>query len=505
MRVGRAGALSGCLWATLATGCFFDLHFYTDGGGGGGSGGAGGTGTGTATVSSTATATVSSTATATASSTGAGGGCSPGSVAPCYGGPDGTEGQGICKAGSKTCAPDGMTYGPCTGDVTPKPEDCATPIDEDCDGLAPPCKGTPLWSVRAGDANAQSGDSIAVDAAGNVLVTGFFSGSIDFGGGALQSMGSPDVFIAKLDAGGSAVWNKRAGGIGVHYSQSIAVDGAGNVLVSGYFTSTIDLGGSALQSAGASDVFIAKLDAGGSLVWSKRAGDSNLQSSAHIAVDSAGNVLVVGGFRGSMDWGGCPVTSAGNTDLYVAKLDPSGACLWSKRAGDTDTQGGAGVAVDAGGNVLVTGSFGGSMDLGGCPVTSAGNTDLYVAKLDPSGACLWSKRAGDAGAQYGLGVAVDGMGHVMVTGGFSGFADFGGGSLASAGGEDVFVVKLDAAGNHLWSRRAGSASDDEGHAVAVDASGNTLVTGYFSGSADFGPNALVSAGSDDMFIAKFAP
>ena len=501
--------------------------------------------------------------------TGSIGGCAPQTTAPCYDGPAKTEGVGLCKAGIKACTADGMTYGPCVGGVIPKPEDCATPVDEDCDGLAPACKGTPLWSKRTGDAADQYSIGVAADSAGNVLVTGYFAGKMDLGGCPLplSSAGGTDLFVAKLDPAGACLWSKNSGDANSQFGNSVTVDASGNVLVTGYFYGQMDLGGCPLSSAGGTDLFVAKLDPSGACLWSKSAGDTLNQHGDGVAVDDAGNVVITGGFAGVLDFGGCPLTSAGGNDLFVAKLDPSGACLRSKRAGNAFTQPPGGAAVDSAGNVLVTGGFFGALDFGGCPVSSSGGVDLFVAKLNPSGACLWSKSAGDAVNQYGNGVAVDGAGNVLVTGGFSGALDlggcplsssggvdlfvskldpsgtclwsksagdgkniqytggiavdntgnilvvgsykgpldFGGGSLVSAGAADIFLVKLDAAGGHVWSRRAGSPSDDTGKGVTVDGSGNVLMTGYFTGTADFSPAPLVSEGGIDIFLAKFGP
>src|SRR5512134_278321 len=118
---------------------------------------------------------------------------------------------------------------------------------------------------------------------------------------------------------------------------------------------------------------------------------------------------------------------------------------------------------------------------------------------------LWSQRFGSTGNDYGLSVAVDGMGNVVVAGRFSGTVDFGGGNLVSAlGSPDIFVAKYNAAGVHQWSRRFGDTLDDYGQSVAVDASANVFVTGYFRLTVNFGGSDLVSAGSDaDIFVAKF--
>jgi hypothetical protein len=145
------------------------------------------------------------------------------------------------------------------------------------------------------------------------------------------------------------------------------------------------------------------------------------------------------------------------------------------------------------------------MDLGGCPLSIAGGPGLFVAKLDPSGACLWNKGAVGGGNQHGQGVAIDGAGNVLVTGYFNGSLSFGEGSIASAGLTDFFLVKLDPAGGHLWNQRGGGHFGDIGYGVAVDSANNVLVAGYFSGTADFGTGPLVSEGGSDVFVAKYGP
>ena len=431
---------------------------------------------------------------------GAGGACAPASSAPCYDGPAGTDGHGLCQVGSKTCNADGTSYEPCLGAVLPTPEDCATATDEDCDGLAPACKGALVWSKRFGDADGpQVSTGVAVDGAGNVILVGYFSGSVDLGGGPLVTPGPTDVFVAKFDANGSHLWSKRFGDVSPQAPSGVAVDDAGNVVLVGSFSGSVDFGGGPLKSAGTVDVFIAKLDAGGAHLWSKSFGDVGPQFANSVAVDGAGNAVVVGHFSGSVDFGGGPLVGTGSDDAFIAKLDAGGAHLWSKRFGDGDVQKATGVAVDGAGNVVLVGSFSGSVDFGGA---FAGTSDVLVAKLDADGAHLWSKSFGDENPQRPNAVAVDGAGNIVLVGDFRGSVDFGGGPLASAGEADSFIAKLDAGGAHLWSKSFGDKGDQIPNSVAVDGAGNVVLVGYFSGSVDFGGGPLASAGDDDAFIAK---
>jgi hypothetical protein len=151
------------------------------------------------------------------------------------------------------------------------------------------------------------------------------------------------------------------------------------------------------------------------------------------------------------------------------------------------------------------GYFNGSVDFGGGPLTSVlGSFDIFLAKFDSAGNHLWSKRFGGASNEYPTAVAVDGSGNAFLTGDIFGSVDFGGGLLTSAGGQDIFLAKFDPAGNHLWSKRFGDTVGQLGKGIAVDGSGNAFLTGAFFGSVDFGGGPLTSAGLADIFLAKFA-
>ena len=447
----------------------------------------------------------SSTGTGGTGGTGGAGVCAPGSVVACYDGPAGTEGVGSCKAGSKTCAPDGASFGPCEGAITPMPESCGTPAkDDDCDGKLPACGGDLIWALRAGDAQDQRALSVAVDGAGNALVTGFFKGVLDFPGGTLTSTGGADVFLVKLDAAGKYVWGKAFGDQGDQYGASVAVDGAGNVLVTGRFGGSIDFGGGALVSSGGADVFLAKFGLDGALMWSKRFGGSGDQWGTSVKTDSAGNVVLAGFLSGvgSIDFGGGAVASPNGSNSFAAKFDPLGSHLWSKGFGEQSGALAYDLAVDGAGNAIVTGQFTGTLDLASGPLTSAGASDIFVAKFDPIGACTWGKAFGDDAAQLGLGVATNNAGDVFVTGEFQGSIDVGADKLASFDGYDIFLLKLDAMGATKWGKRFGLSGDQIGASVAVDSAGDLLLTGQLFGTAEFGGNALTSYGASDVLLVK---
>lgn len=368
-----------------------------------------------------------------------------------------------------------------------------------------PIAASPLvhqWSGHYGDTNPQTAAGVATDAAGNVYVAGTFYGTIDLGNGMLVSAGMSDIFLAKFDPLGSCVWSKRFGDTDVQSPQAIAVDAGGNIYLCGAFASKVDFGGGSLTSAGNYDVFLAKFDTDGVHQWSMRFGDTDEQESSSVAVDGSGNVFLAGHFLGSINLGGGAFASMGGYDAYLAKFDGTGTYLWSKHFGDTGDQTAGGVATDPSGNVVMTGTYSGTVDFGGGPLAASGD-DVFLVKLDPSGTHVWSHRYGDSSGQSGTSVATDAAGNIYLAADVAGSVDFGGGTLTSAGGSDNCLVKFDANAVHQWSHIWGDLSDQGSARVAVGPTGNVYLGGTLSGTVDFGGGPLVTQGVWDIFLAAF--
>jgi hypothetical protein len=363
--------------------------------------------------------------------------------------------------------------------------------------------GNHIWSQRFGDASSQYGYDVTIDAWGNVVLVGYFSGAVDFGGGLLTSAGNNDIFVAKFDAGGNHLWSHRFGDGFSQYGRAVAVDGQGNVLVTGQYYSTVDFGGGPFTSAGLLDIFVIKFDAGGNHLWSRSFGDGSDQYGYAIATDAADNVILTGPFAGSVNFGGGVLTSAGMLDIYVVAFKSSGLHMWSHRFGDGEYQQAHGIAIDGSDNIILVGEFRGTVNFGGGPLTSAGFEDIFVAKFNALGNHLWSRGFGDANNQIALAVCSDGEDNVAVTGELEGTVDFGGGPRTCGGATDFFVVQLDPNGSHLWSERFGDASWQRGHGITADAWGNLIMAGHNAGTVDLGGGPIPAAGSYDVVVAKF--
>jgi len=252
--------------------------------------------------------------------------------------------------------------------------------------------------------------------------------------------------------------------------------------------------------------------AAGEYTWQRSFGGPTLSDNALVAataVDTSGNVVIVGDMQGSVNFGGTTLTSVGDYDVLVVRYSSAGAHLWSRRFGSTGSDRGFGVGVDSSGNVYVTGNFAGTVNFGGSALVSAGNADIFLAKYSSAGAHIWSKRIGGTGADVGNAISVKSDGTFAITGYFGVFGgpvDFGGGPLTSAGGSDVFVAEYASSGAHVWSRAIGGIGNDVGFSVAIDGtSGAVAITGYFTGNVPFACNGITSAGDADGFVLQYSP
>ncbi|MDD4310381.1 MAG: SBBP repeat-containing protein, partial [Candidatus Cloacimonetes bacterium] len=359
-----------------------------------------------------------------------------------------------------------------------------------------------VWAKQTGGTGSDYGKAIASDASGNNYVTGYFAGTATFGSTSLTSSGGYDIFITKLDTNGNYLWAKQAGGISSDCAQGISTDSSGNSYATGYFYGTATFGTTTLTSSGNSDIFIAKLDTNGNYLWANKAGGISSDCAQGISTDSSGNNYVMGYFAGTATFGTTTLTSSGSNDIFIAKLDTNGNYLWAKKAGGTSDDMGNGICTDSSGNSYVTGYFYGTTTFGSTSLSSSGSEDIFIAKLDTNGNYLWAKKAGGTSSDYGYGISTDSSGNSYVTGYFAGTATFGSASLTSSGSADIFIAKLDTNGNYLWAKKAGGTYDDIGFGISTDSSGNSYVTGSFNVTATFGSTTLISSGSADIFIAK---
>jgi hypothetical protein len=440
-------------------------------------------------------------------------------------------------------------------------------------GGGPPT--TVLWSKRFGDATTQTVTDVAVDAMGNIFVVGSFLGTLDFGTGtALVSAGDYDAFLAKLDPDGNPLWGVRFGGLGPDRIESVQLTTTGDPVVGGSFGAAFSIAMKPITYAGGLDGFVMRFSgANGALVWNQRFGDTQNQRCASVAVatnaddvycladfsgtvdftatkftssgledlvairysatgtffsalhsgdalgqtarsivvNGAGAAYVTARFDGVIDWGPTPLTSAGQGDVFLGKVQDNGLIPWTLRMGDSNTQQPNGLALVPGaGGIALVGDFEGFVDLGGKAITSKGGFDAFIARVDGAGVVSWIRSIGDGDPmatpddQYATDVAAMDDGTLFVTGYIAGTVDFGSNLISGPGDTDFFVMRIDSTGKTLWGLRSGSDNSQFGRAIALSGTTDLVVAGDFRNTLDLGNGPLTSAGSNDIFIAKLS-
>ncbi len=352
--------------------------------------------------------------------------------------------------------------------------------------------GELLWNTFLGGTGSDTGFGSTIDDSGNLYVVG----------DSLATWGTPlraytagtDAFVAKLNgANGTLTWHTFLGGSSSDSARAIALDADGNLYVGGQSAATWGTPVRAHTLLG--DIIAVKLSTDGALIWNTFLGGSGTETGSGIALDSVGNVYVVG--TSGATWGSPVRAYTLGTDPSVVKLDSSGALIWNTFLGGSGIDTGQAIEVDSAGNVYVSGNSGATW---GAPVRAytSGN-DAHASKLDNSGALIWNTFLGGSGSETGLAIEIDSGGNVYVSGNSN--ADWGAPVMAYSVGTDAMAVKLDSSGALIWNTFLGGSGTDSGTSLEVVDSAYVYISG--GGSATWGAPVRAYTSGLDAYAAKF--
>jgi len=381
------------------------------------------------------------------------------------------------------------------------------------------------WATGAGGSGVDYGNSIITDASGNVYATGEFgSDSISFGSITLYNQDLNDIFVVKYNPAGNVVWAKSFGGNKDDFSKSIALDENGNVYITGSFVSdSISFGNFKLFNCThhyyiISDIFIAKLDPNGEVIWAIKEGGEDADEGTGIKIDQAGNIFLTGDFCSqTITFGNITLTNSavGKKDVFLVKFDSNANVLWAKSIYGTKNENVTGIALDGSGNICITGYFNSlSITFNNTTLynTTTNGNNIFIAKYNTNGNVIWAKSAGGIYSDTDIqsrGIATDSDGNMYITGHFYNWTiTFDNITLTSSGWEDIFIVKYNADGNVAWAKNPHGEGREYGFAIATDVANNIYITGSFWGdSVTFDSITIVNKRSnvfgDNMYIAKY--
>jgi hypothetical protein len=397
------------------------------------------------------------------------------------------------------------------------------------------------WGVNSLGNGATYSNDIHTDNSGNVYITGGTRNMLIVGNDTvydIQTINNSDVFIAKYDSSGNALWVKKSENSpsGHDYGTGIITDNYGNIYVTGYFqgstikfdTITLTNTGTNCSNYACDEIFIVKYDSLGNIKWAKSAQGSTEDHAVDIACDTLGNIIITGYFESPhIVFDTITLLNADSTTnyysfkIFTAKYDASGNIVWAKGAGSgyNSNDQARGIAADDYGNVYVTGSFNShTINFDSIVLYNTTNQlnqyreDLFIVKYNAEGNIVWAKKEGGNYSDRGEGITIDGENNLCIVGSFS--SDniyFGTHGLTNNGTSDAFVCKYDSSGNALWAKSAGVYSYTTGNSIALDTSNNVFISGGFTyGSNHQDPISFGSTilpfpdnGYYPSFIAKY--
>lgn len=360
-----------------------------------------------------------------------------------------------------------------------------------------------FWSARSGDSETDNGRSIATDQNGNIYITGFFaSDTIIFGNTTLANQGSnSDLFVAKYNQTGQVIWAKSFGSLLEDEGRGITCDVNNNIYVTGYFRGdSISFGSTTLynQILGYSEVFIAKLDQNGNVLWAKSAGQNNQDDNTNDIVVDASGLYITGRFHSStISFDGITLLNddslAGDYDAFIAKYDLNGNAIWAKAVNGLNYNSANSITVNSSG-VFISGSFTSDtlfFDQIQVPNFSNGNESFYIAKYNLNGTPLWAKASQGNDYAVGNGLATNGS-DIFLTGEYRSVIRIDTDTLRSNGSYDAFLISFNTNGNVNWSKSFGGPQDEIGYGIAVGSNGMLNLTGILeSDSVIFNSNNIL--------------
>ncbi|MBK8255062.1 MAG: hypothetical protein IPK82_20680 [Polyangiaceae bacterium] len=406
--------------------------------------------------------------------------CNPNDTITCYTGPVGTQNVGQCKPGTTLCPATGIIPSTCPGEVLPADEFCSSASDEDCNG-----KNCWVWTVAKGGFGLEFGSAVATKPFTNqIAFAGSFKGSLDLGGGTMNSQGAnwEDIYLSVFNPDGSFGWAKQFGGEGGEAVNSAAWDGNQGILIAGsYIFGDLDLGGGMLGQAQGQDGYIGRFDNDGNHFFSLHYGGGNNQL-AHTIRWMSGGYVVAGEFNSNVMYAGpantFPLTQVGGNDLFVIKYDNQNQVVWTR------VLGGSGAEAATGSNTMDadfintaiyvlgrTDTVG--LDLGKGPLPTGANT--FLARLDDTGQTVWSK-----------GWTLDSQpsklttfnNNIYVASTLTGPTSLEADTFTPSGTSDILVTKLDSSGNIAWTFKYGETGGETLSTITADKNGVWIAGNY---------------------------
>ena len=362
-----------------------------------------------------------------------------------------------------------------------------------------------VWATSFGSSTDDNVYEIVIDSDDNVIVSGFYSGTLQIGETVLETASDSEVLVAKFLSTGEFVWANNSVGTTAseNLSYGITMDSSGDFIITGEYEDTILFGDSSLTSIGSNDIFVAKISSEGSWMWGQTGGsNSSYDAGEDVICDENDNIFIVGHYRHDATFGEIEVPETGTVCIFTAKLNSAGDWQWVSYAGGSSIDMGFGITINSNNDLYIAGMFKNSATFGDINITGNGNYDAFVAKLDDEGTWLWAANGGSSNHEIAFGIDLNNEEDVVISGRFRDTATFGDHQVTAVGDEDIFCAKISADQEWQWVLAGGGADQDNGMSVTVNNLNQIYFCGFFEGTAGFAGNEFVTNGALDIVLCK---
>lgn len=368
-------------------------------------------------------------------------------------------------------------------------------------------QGQLLWIKQLAGTNTDRINGIVVANDNEIYIVGEFRDTIFYNNDSLISQNQVDLFVAKLDSSGQIIWAISAGGAGYASASDIAVMPNGNLAITGYFDDDLNWGYSSFTTTGLRDIFIAVISPQGALQWIKKLGGPAIDDGRSVAVDNNNRIYVTGLFRDALFVNGDTLIGQGSYDAYLAQYSSTGQLSWVKTMGGTNSDEGTYVNVDLAQNPVVVGWYDRSMQADSLFISGSKEEDGFALKYTPNGDLVWGLTLAGTFDERAYGVDFDENNDLYIMGTLDSILIINGDTLTNRHlnrPTDIFIAKYDSDGQYKWAQTLGHYYNDYCYDFIVKDATTLYLAGLFQDTSIFVNDTLISQYGFDVFLGKFS-
>lgn len=347
---------------------------------------------------------------------------------------------------------------------------------------------------------------LAADSDGSIVMAGGFIDTAYFGGNMLISNGGTDIVLARYSSSGELLWITSEGGPDYERVQDVEVNEQG-IMICATFYGTSEIGTETFTSLGSQDIILGAYDQDGNFSWAKHIGSPKTDNVSAICSDPDGNIFITGHYYDSISFGDTSLYALAGSDIYIAKYNPVGNLMWLQQASGSSSDQSYSIACDEEGNIVFSGSYFNDVTIGDTTLTTENPTGVFMAKLDNDGDLIFALQADGNNLIAKSFTVFDNNGNFFFTGNFTEQINFGPYSFdAGAFNIDVFISKYSADGHLLWADHGYGLSSDQLISASAGPLNDLYISGHYLDTIHFGDLTLdytLCCGSAEIFIVRY--